>query len=70
MAACRLSTLNFRIEWALQKTRRTVAGREHRSVANMVAVMIRDYCGRNGNLIPERQLFFGDERKSDYPESK
>ena len=24
------------------------AGREHRSIANMVEVLIRDYCGRNG----------------------
>ena len=26
---------------------RTAAGREHRSIANMVAVLIMDYCGRN-----------------------
>jgi hypothetical protein len=26
---------------------------QHRSIANMIAVMIRDYCGRNGFAIPE-----------------
>ncbi len=32
---------------------RTAADREHRSIANMVEVMIRDYCGREGIAIPE-----------------
>jgi len=26
---------------------------EHRSIANMVEVLIRDHCGRNGIAIPE-----------------
>jgi hypothetical protein len=43
---------------------RTVAEREHRSIANMVEVLIRDYCGRNGVTIQGQQaLRLEDERK-------
>ena len=42
------STLTFRIAPALKEALRTAAEREHRSIANMVEVLIRDYCGRNG----------------------
>jgi len=33
---------------------RAAAQREHRSIANMVEVLIRHYCGRNGIAIPEQ----------------
>ena len=48
MASAKTATLTFRIEPDLKETVRTAAGNEHRSIANMVAVMIRDYCGRVG----------------------
>lgn len=51
MAAAKNTTLTFRIEPNLKEALRTVAEQEHRSVANMVEVMIRDYCGRNGVAI-------------------
>lgn len=47
------TTLTFRIEPELKEALRTAAEREHRSIANMVDVLIRDYCGRNGIAIPE-----------------
>lgn len=34
---------------------RTAADREHRSVANMIEVLIQDYCGRNGVKIPKQR---------------
>ena len=34
------------------------ADREHRSIANMAEVMIRDYCGQNGVPIPEQHALF------------
>ena len=44
---------------------RAAAEKEHRSIANMVAVMIRDYCGRNGITIQkQRALPLEDERKT------
>jgi hypothetical protein len=54
MATAKTTTLTFRIEPALKEALRTAAAREHRSIANMVEVLIRDYCGRNGIVIPEQ----------------
>ncbi len=51
----KISTVTFRIEPALKEALRTAAEREHRSIANMVEVLIRDYCGRNGISIQESQ---------------
>ena len=54
MATAKTTTLTFRIEPALKEALRTAAVREHRSIANMVEVLIRDYCGRNEILIPDQ----------------
>ncbi len=51
MATAKTTTLTFRIEPNLKTALQTVAELEHRSVANMVEVMIRDYCGRNSVAI-------------------
>ena len=48
MATGKTTTLTFRIEPALKEGLRAAAVQEHRSIANMIAVMIRDYCGRVG----------------------
>lgn len=63
MATAKTTTLTFRIEPSLKEALRTAAGREHRSIANMVEVLIRDYCGRNDIVIPEQGAFFNDHRK-------
>jgi hypothetical protein len=44
MAKTRISTLNLRIHPALKDAVREAAAREHRSVANMVEVLIRRHC--------------------------
>ena len=54
MATAKTSTLTFRIEPALKEALRVAAERDHRSIANMIEVMIRDHCGRNGITIPEQ----------------
>lgn len=54
MAAAKTATLTFRIEPGLKEALRVAAGQEHRSIANMVEVMIRDYCGRNDVTLPEQ----------------
>lgn len=48
MAGTKTATLTFRIEPGLKEALRTAAEREHRSIANMVEVMIREYCGSAG----------------------
>ncbi|ABD69098.1 hypothetical protein Rfer_1364 [Rhodoferax ferrireducens T118] len=46
MASTKTTTLTFRIEPGLKEAVRTAAELEHRSIANMIEIMIRDYCGR------------------------
>lgn len=48
MASAKTATLTFRIEPELKEAVRIASVNEHRSIANMIAVMIRDYCGRVG----------------------
>lgn len=53
MATTKTATLTFRIDPNVKEGLRTAAQQEHRSIANMVEVLIRDYCGRNGIEIEE-----------------
>jgi len=47
MATTKTTTLTFRIDPELKEALRTAAQREHRSISNMVEVLILEYCGRN-----------------------
>ncbi|ONF43255.1 hypothetical protein BTO32_11255 [Marinobacter lutaoensis] len=51
MATTKTATLTFRIDPSLKEALRTAAQQEHRSIANMVEVLIRDYCERHGIAI-------------------
>ena len=53
MASAKTATLTFRIEPELKEAVRLASVNEHRSIANMITVMIRDYCGRVGVEIAE-----------------
>jgi len=55
MAKTKISTLNLRIEPGLKAAVREAAAREHRSVANMVEVLIRRHCDEKGIAIPDQQ---------------
>jgi len=54
----KISTLNLRIQPAIKEAVREAAAMEHRSVANMVEVMIRRHCDQHGIVIPEQSDFF------------
>ncbi len=54
MAKTKISTLNLRINPSIKAAVREAAAREHRSVANMVEVLIRRYCDETGITIPEQ----------------
>ena len=58
MATGKTATLTFRIEPALKEALRAAAESEHRSIANMVEVMIRDFCGRQGITIHDQAPLF------------
>jgi len=53
MATAKTTTLTFRIEPNLKEALRTAADHEHRSIANMIEVMIREHCGREDIAIAE-----------------
>jgi len=55
MATGKTATLTFRIEPQLKDALREAAEREHRSIANMVGVLIRDYCARKGIVAIEQE---------------
>lgn len=58
MAKTKISTLNLRISPGIKDAVREAAAREHRSVANMVEVLIRRYCDQEGIAIPEQSDLF------------
>ena len=51
MAKTKISTLNLRIEPGIKAAVREAAAREHRSVANMVEMLIRRHCTETGIAI-------------------
>lgn len=60
-------TLTFRIKPALKDALRTSAENEHRSIANMVEVLIRDYCGRHGITIHDQVPLFPETPEAPPP---
>lgn len=55
------ATLNLRIDPVLKEAVRIAASREHRSVANLVEVLIRQHCERTGVSIPDQAELFPNE---------
>ena len=61
MAPKKTATLNLRIDPGIKEAAREVALKEHRSIANLIEVLIRRHCEELGIPIPEQQaLFNGD----------
>lgn len=58
MAKTKVSTLNLRINPSIKEAVREAAAREHRSVANMVEVLIMRHCDQAGITIPEQSDLF------------
>lgn len=58
MSKTKVATLNLRITPGLKEAVRVAATREHRSVANMVEMLIRRHCDANGIVIPEQNEMF------------
>ena len=57
------TTLNIRIEPNLKVALRTATDHEHRSIANMIEVMVRGYCARTGIAIPDQVTSLGADQK-------
>ena len=55
MTDTKTMTLTVRIQPAVKEGLRAIAEQERRSLANMIEVMIRDYCARHGTPIGGKQ---------------
>lgn len=53
MPQTKTATLNLRIDPSLKAAIKAGAAREHRSVANMVEMLIRRHCAQAGIPIPQ-----------------
>jgi len=58
MARNKIATLNLRIDPGIKEAVREAALIEHRSVANMIEILIRRYCDEAGIVIPEQTEIF------------
>lgn len=63
MASTKTATVTFRIEPAVKEALRAAAAQEHRSIANMVEVLILDYCKHNGIAVSSSVAVKNDAAK-------
>ena len=64
MAAKKTAALNIRIDPDIKEAIRVAANRDHRSVANMVEMLILKHCEEVGISIPQQQeLPIGEVRE-------
>ena len=61
MPAKKTATMNLRVDPVIKEAMRIAANQEHRSIANMVELLIREHCERVGISIPEQQNLFDEE---------
>jgi hypothetical protein len=61
MPPTKTATLNLRIDPVLKEMLRIAAVREHRSIANMVEILIRQHCEAKGIPVPEQGTLFDVE---------
>ena len=62
MIVKKTATLNLRIDPGLKEAVKEAADREHRSVANFIELLIRDYCRKAKITIPEQHPLFDEEK--------
>jgi hypothetical protein len=63
MTTTKTITLTLRIDPMIKEGLRLLAEKEHRSLTNMVEVMIRDYCELHNVTLPEQQTLFDNENQ-------
>ena len=62
MAPKKTATLNLRVDPGIKEAARAAAFQEHRSVANLIELLIRRHCEQLGIPIPEQQPLFDENR--------
>jgi hypothetical protein len=64
-AATKTATLNLRIDPVLKEAVRIAAQHEHRSVANLIELLIRQHCKAAGIEIPTQAELFAAQEPAD-----
>ena len=59
MPALRTATLNLRIDPGVKEALRLAAAKEHRSISNLIEVLVREHCEKVGIVVPEQSELFG-----------
>tara|TARA_B100000925_G_C21839723_1_gene400944 strand:- start:554 stop:751 length:198 start_codon:yes stop_codon:yes gene_type:complete len=65
MPKIKVSTLNLRIEPSIKQAVREAASLEHRSVANMIEMLIRRHCLKIGIEISEKNNFLKKDSENE-----
>jgi len=60
MSPSKTATLNLRIDPRIKEAARIAALREHRSIANLIEVLIRQHCASKCISIPEQHALFDE----------
>lgn len=62
MSPRKTATLNIRIDPDVKEAARIAAEQDHRSVANLIELLIRRHCEASGIPIPEQTELFVDDQ--------
>jgi hypothetical protein len=62
MSRTKIATLNLRIDPGVKEAVREAADMEHRSVANMIEMLIRRHCDVEGIIVPEQSELFPEQQ--------
>lgn len=65
MPSTKTATLNLRIDPLVKEAARLAAEQEHRSVANLIELLIRRHCRAAGIEIPTQAELFASQEKTD-----
>ena len=60
MPARKTALLNLRVDPAIKEALRLAAAQEHRSIANLIEVIVRRHCEQAGIVIPDQGTLFTD----------
>ena len=61
MTATKTETLNLRVDPRVKEAARVAAKRDHRSIANLIEILIYQHCEKEGIPIPEQQEMFSED---------
>jgi len=61
LVAKKTTTLNLRVDPGIKEAIREAANLDHRSIANMIEMLIRKHCDEAGISIPEQQTLFNEK---------